>query len=81
MSEISNLKYLLNRINNEKKEFHYTHESMYAVLVRAMQLKLRVGTSESIPIEEVLIYLENIPITSQYNRAIIEDLENIQKIS
>lgn len=30
---------------------------MYAILVRAMQIKLRVGGPEDIPIDEVLIYL------------------------
>ena len=68
VSEVSHLKYLLNRVNNEKKEFHSTHEGMYAVLVKAMQMKLKLGSPKDIPIDEVLIYLENIPITSNNNR-------------
>lgn len=80
-SEISHLKYLLNRINNEKKEFHYNHESMYGVLVKAMQIKMKVGSDNDIPIDDVLIYLENIPITSNQSKEIINDLEMIQKIS
>ena len=54
---------------------------MYAILVKAMQIKLKVGSEKDIPIDEVLIYLENIPITSQSNREIINDLETIQKIN
>lgn len=64
ISEISNLKYLLNRINNEKKEFHSNHESMYYVLVKAMQIKLKMGSENDIPVDEVLIYIENIPIAT-----------------
>jgi hypothetical protein len=30
-----------------------------------MQLKLKLGTAEDIPIDEVLIYIENIPISHQ----------------
>ena len=81
ISDLSHLKYLLNRINNEKKEFHYTHESMYAILVKAMQIKLRVGGPNDIPIDEVLIYLENIPITRNTSKEIIWDLEIIQKVN
>ena len=35
---------------------------MYAVLVDAMTRKLMVGTPHDIPLEEILIYIENIPI-------------------
>jgi hypothetical protein len=57
VSEISHLKYLLNRINNEKREFHAENEGMYGVLVKAMQMKLRLGGSHDIPVDEVLIYI------------------------
>ena len=50
-SEISHLKYLLNRVNNEKKEFHSTHENMYAILVKAMQIKLKIGSECDIPLD------------------------------
>lgn len=35
---------------------------MYEVLVRTMSYKLMVGTENDIPIDEILIYVENIPI-------------------
>lgn len=43
-SETSDIKYLLNRMNNEKKEFHEENEGIYEVLVRGMQLKLKLGS-------------------------------------
>ena len=51
------MKYLLNRINNEKKEFHIAHEKMYEVLIIAMQIKLKIGSGSDTPIDEVLIYV------------------------
>lgn len=42
------------------------------MLVRGMQLKLKLGSEEDIPIDEVLIYIENIPL-SQTN-PIMKDL-------
>lgn len=62
ISELSDLKYIFNRINNEKKEFHLKNQEMYEVLVRTMSYKLMVGTENDIPIDEILIYVENIPI-------------------
>ena len=44
LSEISDLKYILNRLNNKKREFHIQNEGIYAVLVRAMQMKLKLGS-------------------------------------
>lgn len=38
---------------------------MYNVLIDAMFLKLKVGTDNDIPIKEVLIYIENIPISKE----------------
>ena len=35
---------------------------MYAVLVEALQRKMKIGTGNDIPLDEVLIYLENIPL-------------------
>ena len=43
---------------------------MYEILIRAMQFKLRIGSSNDIPVDEVLIYVENIPI-SKDNKAMI----------
>ncbi len=62
LSEVSDIKYLLNRINNEKREFHADNEEMYEVLIKGMQIKLKLGSERDIPIEEVLIYLTKIPI-------------------
>ena len=53
---------------------------MYEVLVEAMIIKLKIGSSNDIPIDEVLIYVENIPINNR-NNFIINNLETIQKIS
>ena len=33
LSEVSDLKYILNRINNEKIEFHRKNQEMYEILV------------------------------------------------
>lgn len=63
---------MLNRINNEKKEFHSTHESMYYVLVKAMQIKLKLGSDNDIPVDEVLIYIENIPIGNYEHEEMIK---------
>lgn len=35
---------------------------MYEVLIEALERKLKIGTDDDIPIEEVLIYIENIPL-------------------
>lgn len=51
LSEISDLKYILNRINNEKTEFHKKNYGIYEVLVRSMQLKLKLGSPNDIPID------------------------------
>jgi hypothetical protein len=36
---------------------------MYQVLIDAMLMKLKLGSEDDIPIEEVLIYIENIPLS------------------
>ena len=51
VSQLSDIKYLLNRINNEKLEFHAENEEMYEVLVKGMQIKLKLGTARDIPID------------------------------
>jgi hypothetical protein len=53
---------------------------MYAVLVKAMQFKIRIGSGNDIPVDEVLIYLKNIPIGSE-NKQVISELELVQRIS
>ena len=35
---------------------------MYEVLIKGMQIKLKLGSKNDIPIEEVLIYLTKIPL-------------------
>ena len=50
-SQISDLKYILNRINNEKTKFHIENREMYAVLVEALERKLKIGTGKDIPID------------------------------
>lgn len=35
---------------------------MYEVLIEALERKLKIGTDDDIPIEQVLIYIENIPL-------------------
>lgn len=78
ISELSDIKYLLNRINNEKKEFHINNQHMYEVLVEAMTFKLMVGTQNDIPLKEVLIYIENVPMNK--NREILSKLNFISDI-
>lgn len=65
MSEISDLKYILNRINNQKSEFHEKNENMYKVLVESIERKLKIGTGEDIPLVEVIMYVENIPLEEE----------------
>lgn len=61
-SSISDLKYLLNRINNKKIEFHEDNQSLYAVLVEAVFYKLVWHGTDHIPIKDVLVYFESIPL-------------------
>ena len=59
---------------------------MYEILVEAIERKLKLGSDNDIPIEEVLIYIENIPITSKDPknnepiRPLIE-LKTVEKLS
>ena len=79
LSEISDLKYILNRLNNEKREFHIENEGIYVVLVRAMQMKLKLGSDNDIPLDQVMIYIENIPLSK--NNTVIEDLKTVERIN
>ena len=49
------------------------------MLVKGMQTKLKLGSDNDIPLDEVMIYVENIPLTK--NNPIIEELQTIQKIN
>lgn len=62
VSQLSDIKYLLNRINNEKKEFHTGHQDMYKILVEAMTYKMMIGTDNDIPLSEIIIYIQNVPL-------------------
>lgn len=42
---------------------------MYEVLVKGMQMKIRLGSDNDVPIEDVIIYIDNIPF-SKTNRII-----------
>ena len=48
--------------------------------MKAMQFKIKIGSGNDIPVDEVLIYLKNIPIGSE-NRQVIGELELVQRIS
>ena len=51
---------------------------MYTVLVQAMLIKLKVGSAEDVPIDEVLIYLESIPLVK--NNELMDHLIFIENI-
>lgn len=40
-SSLADLKYLLNRVNSEKREFHDRNQNLYKILVEAVHYKLR----------------------------------------
>jgi hypothetical protein len=61
-STVADLKYLLNRINNQKMEFHESNQNLYKVLVEAVYYKLRWQSNQPIPIRDVLVYFESIPL-------------------
>lgn len=44
-----------------------------------MQLKLKIGSPKDVPIEEVIIYIESIPLSE--NNPVINDLEIIRVIN
>lgn len=49
---------------------------MYEILVQALERKLKIGTNDDIPIEEVLIYIENIPL--KFNAQPSKSLEELK---
>jgi len=51
LSEISDLKYILNRINNAKLEFFAENDHLIYVLVKALELKVKVGSENDVPID------------------------------
>jgi hypothetical protein len=53
---------------------------MYEMLIRALQFKLHIGGPADVPIEEVLLYVQKIPV-SPNNKAILDELSAIQRIS
>jgi hypothetical protein len=55
------------------------NEGIYVVLVRAMQMKLKLGSENDIPLDEVMIYVENIPLSK--NNPIIDDLKIVERIN
>lgn len=54
---------------------------MYEVLIEALERKLKIGTDDDIPIEQVLIYIENIPLkfNAQPSKS-LDQLKIVQKI-
>lgn len=66
-------------MNNKKREFHIENEQTYEVLVKAIQAKIKIGSDNDTPIDEVLIYIENIPLTS--DNEIMRELHVIEQIS
>lgn len=75
-SSIADLKYLLNRINNQKMEFHEANQNLYRVLVEAVFYKLRWEESQPPPIRDILVYFESIPMSNEE----LDRLQDIQKI-
>lgn len=56
------------------------HQPMYEMLIRALQYKLHIGGPSDVPIEEVLLYVQNIPVSSN-NQAMLNELSSIQRVS
>lgn len=44
-----------------------------------MQMKLKLGSDNDIPLDEVMIYVENIPLSK--NNPVIEDLKTVERIN
>ena len=75
---MSDLKYILNRLNSQKREFHQANEQLYGVLVDGTKMKITLGCERDVAIDEVMIYLESIPVSkgSEYLTA----LKDIHKL-
>ena len=50
VSEVSDLKYILNRINNENIEFHQKNQELYEILVESLKRKMKVGSKNDVPL-------------------------------
>jgi hypothetical protein len=61
-SSWSDLKIILNKFNNEKKDFHESSYNIFEVIVRGLMEKICIGTESEteIGLGEVIAYLENI---------------------
>ena len=86
VSQVSDIKYIFNRINNENREFHMNNQSMYNVLIDAIAIKFMIGSADDIPLDEILIYIENIPITmediySSEKSKTVTELALVEKLS
>lgn len=79
-STVSDLKCILSKLNNEKNEFHINSEQLYEVLINAIMQKIKVGSNCDTPIDEILVYIENIPFPI-HNECIMTNLEYIQEIN
>ena len=66
------MKFILNRINNEKTEFHKKNKGIYEVLIRSVQFKIKLGTGRDVPLDEVMIYIQNIQLDE--NDEILDEL-------
>lgn len=47
--------------------------------MKACELKIRIGSDNDIPIDEIMLYLENIPLTEE--SPVLHELTRIQKIN
>ena len=54
---MSDLKIILNKINNEKNEFHRANSELYDVLIEAIMKKIKIGSENDTPIDEILVYI------------------------
>lgn len=55
------------------------NEHLIYVLVKACELKIRIGSDNDIPIDEIMLYLENIPLAEE--SPVLHELTRIQKIN
>ena len=54
------------------------NQHLIYVLVKSCALKIRVGSENDIPIDEIMCYLENIPL--EKGSLVLQELTKIQKI-